>query len=64
VICGQYEPPASNVADIDADLAAWLRHYNFERPHRGYRTAGSRPAELFYAHRPGLLKMKGWEFLG
>jgi len=50
-----------SAADIDADLAAWLRHYNFERPHRGYRTAGRRPAELFYAHRPGLLKMKGWD---
>ena len=50
-----------SAADIDADLAAWLRHYNFERPHRGYRTQGRRPAALFYAHRPGLLKMKGWD---
>ncbi len=50
-----------SAADIDADLGAWLRHYNFERPHRGYRTAGRRPAELFYAHRPKLLKMKGWD---
>ncbi len=47
--------------DIDADLQAWLRHYNFERPHRGYRTAGRTPASIFYAHRPKLLKMKGWE---
>ncbi|MFN8232604.1 MAG: integrase core domain-containing protein [Actinomycetota bacterium] len=29
----------TEVADIDADLQAWLRFYNFERPHRGYRTA-------------------------
>ncbi len=50
-----------SAADIDADLQAWLRHYNFERPHRGYRTRGRRPAELFYAHRPSLLKMKGWD---
>ena len=50
-----------SAADIDADLQAWLRHYNFERPHRGYRTAGRRTAELFYAHRPGLLKVKGWD---
>lgn len=48
-------------SDIDADLQAWLRHYNFERPHRGYRTQGRRPAELFYAHRPNLLKVKGWD---
>lgn len=47
--------------DIDADLAAWLRHYNFERPHRGYRTQGRTPAALFYAHRPSLLKVKGWD---
>ena len=50
-----------SATDIDADLAAWLRHYNFERPHRGYRTAGRTPASIFYAHRPSLLKMKGWE---
>ncbi|MDP9341207.1 MAG: integrase core domain-containing protein [Actinomycetota bacterium] len=47
--------------DIDADLQAWLRFYNFERPHRGYRTKGRRPAEIFYAHAPALLVMKGWE---
>ncbi len=36
-------------------------HYNFERPHRGYRTAGRTPASIFYAHRPSLLEMKGWD---
>lgn len=46
--------------DIDADLAAWLRFYNFERPHRGYRTRGRRPAQIFYANRHRLLKKKGW----
>ena len=51
----------TSARDIDRDLAAWLRHYNFERPHRGYRTRGRRPAELFYAHRPSLLKLKGWD---
>ena len=47
--------------DIDADLQAWLRFYNFERPHRGYRTKGRRPAKIFYADRPDLLEMKGWD---
>jgi len=51
----------TSAADIDADLQAWLRHYNFERPHRGYRTAGRTPASIFYAHRPHLLKVKGWD---
>ncbi len=42
----------TSAADIDADLQAWLRFYNFERPHRGYRTKGRRPAEIFYADCP------------
>lgn len=41
--------------DIDADLQAWLRFHHFERPHRGYRTRGRRPAEIFYADCPALL---------
>jgi transposase InsO family protein len=51
----------TRAGDIDADLQAWLRFYNFERPHRGYRTKGRRPAEIFYADRPDLLEMKGWD---
>lgn len=51
----------TSAADIDADLQAWLRFYNFERPHRGYRTKGRRPAEIFYADQPGLLATKGWD---
>lgn len=46
--------------DIDADLAGWLRYYNFERPHRGYRLRGRIPAAVFYATRPDLLTAKGW----
>jgi hypothetical protein len=51
---------SDDVNVIEADLAAWLRHYNFERPHRGYRLNGLRPADIFYAHRPDLLTAKGW----
>ncbi len=51
----------TDAADIDADLQGWMRFYNFERPHRGYRTKGRRPAEIFYANRPDLLEMKGWD---
>lgn len=50
----------TSAAHIDEDLQAWLRHYNFERPHRGYRTRGRIPAALFYAARPDLLTAKGW----
>ncbi|HEV8563299.1 MAG TPA: integrase core domain-containing protein [Actinomycetota bacterium] len=51
----------TSARDIDADLQAWLRFYNFERPHRGYRTKGRRPAEIFYADCPALLVAKGWD---
>jgi len=51
----------TSAADVDADLQGWMRFYNFERPHRGYRTKGRRPAEIFYADRPDLLEMKGWD---
>lgn len=50
----------TSAGDIDADLQAWLRFYDFERPHRGYRTRGRGPAEMFYADCPGLLVEKGW----
>lgn len=49
-----------DVEVLDADLQAWLRHYNFERPHRGYRLNGRRPADIFYADRPELLTDQGW----
>jgi len=51
----------TSAEEIDADLQAWLRFYNFERPHRGYRTKGRRTAEVFYAHRPEVLELKGWD---
>jgi hypothetical protein len=30
---------------LQADLDSWLRHYNHERPHLGYRNQGRRPWE-------------------
>ena len=52
----------TDVADIDADLQAWLRFYDFERPHRGYRTRGRTPASIFFRERPEVLQqMGGWD---
>ena len=34
-----------SVAALQADLDAWLHHYNRERPHLGYRNQGRRPWE-------------------
>jgi len=34
-----------SVDALQADLDAWLHHYNYERPHRGYRNMGRRPIE-------------------
>lgn len=31
------------VAALQADLDAWLRFYDVERPHQGYRNMGRRP---------------------
>ena len=33
--------------ELAGGLDAWLRHYNFDRPHRGYRNQGRRPVEAF-----------------
>lgn len=51
----------TNAEHIDADLQAWLRYYNFERPHRRYRTRGRIPAAIFYTDRTDLLTAKGWD---
>jgi transposase InsO family protein len=34
-----------SVQELQADLDAWLIHYNTERPHRGYRNMGRRPLD-------------------
>ena len=33
------------VEELQKDLDEWLRYYNTERPHQGYRNLGKRPAE-------------------
>jgi transposase InsO family protein len=38
------------VAPMQRDLDRYLRFYNHERPHQGYRLRGRTPAEIFYAH--------------
>jgi hypothetical protein len=34
-----------SIEALQADLDAWLHHYNHERPHLGYRNQGRRPWE-------------------
>jgi hypothetical protein len=34
-----------SVEALQADLDAWLVHYNTERPHQGYRNLGRRPID-------------------
>jgi transposase InsO family protein len=38
------------VAPMQRDLDRYLRFYNFERSHQGYRLQGRTPAEVFHAH--------------
>jgi len=33
----------SSIDELQADVDVWLKHYNEERPHRGYRNMGKRP---------------------
>lgn len=49
----------TRVETIDADLQAFLRFYNFERPHRGYRTKGRTPASNFCGQRSEYLAQMG-----
>jgi len=35
----------ASVAELQEDLDQWLHHYNYERPHRGYRNKGKRPID-------------------
>lgn len=48
-----------SAATIDADLQAWLRFYNYQRPHRGYRTRGRTPASIFFTGAPRVLEQMG-----
>jgi len=46
-----------SVESLQHDLDAWLREYNYERPHLGYRNQGRRPwetIELFLSGNPQL----------
>jgi transposase InsO family protein len=49
----------TSAATIDADLQAFLRFYNFERPHRGYRTRGRTPGSIFFSSQPEHLQQMG-----
>lgn len=40
-----------SVAQLQADLDAWLLHYNTERPHQGYRNLGRRPLDTILAFK-------------
>lgn len=36
-----------SVLALQEEFDGWLHHYNYERPHRGYRNLGRRPMETF-----------------
>ena len=36
-----------SIEELQTDLDVWLHHYNYERPHRGYRNMGRKPIETF-----------------
>ena len=46
----------TSVEDLQTDLDVWLRFYNAERPHQGYRNLGRRPLETVR----GFLALPDW----
>jgi hypothetical protein len=42
----------TSVGQLERDLQAYLRFYNRERPHQGYRLQGRTPASVFWPGRP------------
>jgi transposase InsO family protein len=47
------------VEELQADLDAWLIHYNTERPHRGYRNMGRRPLDTINDYLKSLQEKPG-----
>ena len=45
-----------SVEALQIDLDDWLKQYNYERPHRGYRNHGRRPIETFELGKKNLQK--------
>ena len=41
----------TSVEELQKDLNEWLKHYNYERPHQGYRNMGRRPIETIEAFK-------------
>jgi transposase InsO family protein len=37
--------------ELQQDLSSFIQHYNFNRPHQGYRLNGSAPADLFCSRK-------------
>ena len=46
------------VAAMQQDLDQWLHHYNYERPHQGYRNMGKRPIDTIQSFCDPLQGMK------
>jgi hypothetical protein len=49
----------ASVEELQEDLDIWFEHYNYQRPHRGYRNMGRRPIETIEAGK--LIKSKQQE---
>jgi transposase InsO family protein len=41
---------------LQMDFDAWLRHYNTERPHQGYRNLGRRPVETIQLYQQSVIQ--------
>lgn len=41
----------TSVEGLQKNLDEWLKHYNYERPHQGYRNMGRRRIEIIEAFK-------------
>ena len=47
-----------SVDALQTDLDKWLHHYNYERPHLGYRNLGKRPFDTIQDYLASVQDMK------
>ncbi|HKV46018.1 MAG TPA: hypothetical protein VJT32_15310 [bacterium] len=47
-----------SIAQLEHDLQAYLRFYNRDRPHQGYRLKGRTPAAVFLARKASKAHMR------
>jgi hypothetical protein len=43
-----------SIEELQKDLDAYLRYYNYKRTHQGYRVKGKRPIDIIREHKSNI----------